>query len=57
MTLGLKPVPQILPVLLIERSRVPAVMPEAPVQASIPLSPSLELEWYVYGRPCQQGLR
>jgi hypothetical protein len=36
MTLGLKPVPQTLPALLIERRRVPAVIPEAAVQASIP---------------------
>jgi hypothetical protein len=36
MTLGLKPVPQILPALLIERRRTPLVIPDAPVQTSIP---------------------
>jgi hypothetical protein len=36
MTVGLKPVPKILPALLIDRSKTPAVIPEAPVQASIP---------------------
>ena len=37
MTLGLKPVPQILPALLIERRRVPVVIPEASVQAVDPI--------------------
>lgn len=36
MTFGVKPVPQILPALLIERRRVPAVIPAAVVHASIP---------------------
>jgi hypothetical protein len=36
MTLGLKPVFQILPALLIDRSKTPALIPELPVQASIP---------------------
>ena len=34
MTFGLKPNPQTLPALLIERRRIPAVIPEAAVQAS-----------------------
>src|SRR5271170_6575197 len=36
MTLGLKPLPQILPALLIERKSVPRVIPAAVSQASIP---------------------
>src|SRR5271170_5807602 len=36
MTLGLKPVPQILPALLIERKSIPLVIPAAVSQASIP---------------------
>jgi hypothetical protein len=39
MTFGVKPVPQILPALLIERRRVPAVIPAAVVHASIPFHP------------------
>ena len=36
MTLGLNPLPQILPALLIERRSVPVVIPAAVIQASIP---------------------
>jgi hypothetical protein len=36
MTLGLNPVPQILPALLIERKSVPVVIRAAAIQASIP---------------------
>jgi integrase len=36
MTLGLNPVPQILPALLIERNSVPVVIPAPTIQASIP---------------------
>jgi hypothetical protein len=55
MTLGLKPVPQIRPALLIDRSKMPLAMPEAPSMHRSPLLPSLEQGWYEYGRPCQLG--
>jgi hypothetical protein len=42
MTLGLKPVPQILPALLIERKSVPVVIPAAPSRRQF--QPSLNPE-------------